>query len=82
MMRMQRSPATMSSLWLLLQCALATEALVLLPAKLKSLNAILLDIVRNETTHLAFLGHCRRANSRHLNHALLGLGQMLSAPVC
>ena len=53
MMRMPRSPAMMSSLWLSLQCALATEALRLLGAKRKFLNEILLDIVMNKTLHLA-----------------------------
>ena len=53
MMRMPRSPAMMSSLWLLLQCVLATEALLLLAAEMNSLNVILLDIVLNKTTHLA-----------------------------
>ena len=37
MMRMQRSPAMMSSLWPSLQCALATEILMLLAAKIESL---------------------------------------------
>ena len=57
MMRMPRSPAMMSSSWLLQQCALATEALRLLGAKRKSLDVILLDIVINKTQ----LGRQRKA---------------------
>ena len=52
MMRMQRSPAMMSSLWLSLQCALATEALVLPAATMSTLHVLLFDGVHDETTHL------------------------------